>query len=146
MPSNRRSPISRPPITPVPMKTCSAISITLLGSRDKITLTLNNDPAYSQIANRTGLPDYFASVGQGYGYAGHLSAAQAAAEGIASQQADGQDINQRDLNQFAVFNWQHTINPTTTSNVSVGYTKSNLNLTNNNPAYQSVLAAARQLD
>ena len=105
-----------------------------LGSGDKISVTMNDDPAYSQIANRTGLPASFANVGQGYGYAGHLSAAQAAMEGIGTQQQDGQDINQRDLNQFAVLNWQHTVNPTTTSNVSVGYTRSELDLTNNNPA------------
>jgi hypothetical protein len=67
------------------------------GSRDKITLTMNDDPAQSEIANRTGLPAYFASVGQGFGYAGHLSAADASAQGIVSQQVDGQDINQRDL-------------------------------------------------
>lgn len=103
-------------------------------THDKFSLTLNDDPAYSQIANRTGLPNNFASVGQGYGFGGELSAAQAAAEGIGTQQADGQDIDQRDLNQFAVLNWQHTVNPTTTSNVSVGFTKSDLNLTNNNPA------------
>ena len=105
-----------------------------LGPRDKITLTLNDDQANSQIANRTGLPDSFASVGQGFGYTGHLSAAEAATEGIGSQQADGQDINQRDLNQFSLLNWQHEINPTTTSTLSVGYIKFNLGLTNNNPA------------
>ncbi len=105
-----------------------------LGSSDKLSLTLNDDPAYSQIANRTGLPSEYATVGQGYGYAGHLSAAQAAAEGIGTQQQDGQDINQRDLNQFAILNWQHTINATTTSNFSMGYIRSELDLTNNNPA------------
>ena len=50
--------------------------------RDQVSLILNSDPADSQIANRSGLPDEFASVGQGFGYVGHLSAAQAAAEGI----------------------------------------------------------------
>ena len=115
---------------------------------DKLSLTLNTDPANSQIANRTGLSG---DLG-GYGFGGlflsngQLSAptvcildasgitpAPFTATPLTSQQADGQDINQRDLNQFAILNWQHTLNPTTTSNVSVGYTRSDLNVTNNNP-------------
>ncbi len=97
---------------------------------DQISLILNTDPADSQIANRSGLPEEFAPVGQGYGYGGHLSAAQ----GIGSQQSDGQDVNQRDLNQFAITNWRHTINADTVSLMSVGITYSELTLTNNNPA------------
>ena len=105
-----------------------------LGPHDKISMTVNDDPAYSQIANRTGLPDSFASVGQGYGFGGQLSAAQAAPEGIASQQADGQDINQRGPERVRRAQLAAPVNPTTTSNFSVGFTKSGLELTNNNPA------------
>ena len=105
-----------------------------LSKTDQISLILNSDPADSQIANRSGLPDMFAPIGQGYGYAGHLSAAEAASEGIGSQQADGQNINQRDLNQFAITNWRHTINANTFSLMSLGITNSELVLSNSNPA------------
>jgi outer membrane receptor protein involved in Fe transport len=104
-----------------------------LGKSDNISLTLNDDPAYSEIANRTGLPAYYASVGQGFGYAGHLSAVDAAAEGIVSQQAAGQNINQRDANTFSVLDWKHTINADTNSMLSFGYISSDLSLTNGNP-------------
>src|SRR5438270_672433 len=69
------------------------------------TVTLNSTPAHSQIANRTGLPASFASVGQGFGFGGALTAEDAAAAGIVSQQAAGQDISTSDHNQFGVLNW-----------------------------------------
>lgn len=103
-------------------------------SRDNLGLSLNDSPAYTQIANRTGLPDSYASVGQGFGYAGHLSQANALAQGIGTQQADGQDIYQRDANEFAALNWRHTFSSSTSGLFSVGIVHAGLDILNNNPA------------
>src|SRR5207244_2831749 len=102
--------------------------------QNELTLTLNSSPAHTQIANRAGLPDSFASVGQGFGYGGALSAADAAAAGIVSQQDAGQDIGQRDANQFGVLNWRHTYSPRAYSLFSVGLVRSGQDITNNSPA------------
>jgi outer membrane receptor protein involved in Fe transport len=103
------------------------------GNRDHFTLTLNSTPAYTQIANRTGLPAQFASVGQGYGFGGELSAAQAASEGLGSQQAEGQDIYQRDVNDFGVLNYRHTFSDQLSGLFSVGLVHSGQSILNNNP-------------
>ncbi len=103
-------------------------------TRDKFTLTMSTAPANTQVANRTGLPDKYAPYGQGFGFGGALSRSQAALEGIASQEADGQDINQRDSNNFGILQWRHTFNPTTTGLLSFGLQSGKLNVTNNNPA------------
>ncbi len=104
------------------------------GSRDYLSLALNAAPAYTQVANRTGLPAEFAPVGQGFGYAGHLSAADAATMGIVSQEQAGQDIYQRDQNEFGALNWRHTFNDTTSSLVSFGISHSGLDILNHSPA------------
>ncbi len=44
------------------------------GRNDNLSLLLNTAPAQSQIANRTGLPDKYAPVGQGFGYGGARNA------------------------------------------------------------------------
>src|SRR5205085_6787229 len=103
------------------------------GNRDQYTLTLNYSPGFTGIANRTGLPSEFARVGQGFGYAGHLSAVDARAMDILSQQADGQDINQRDSNYFGVAQWRHEINSKLTSVFSLGGLNSEQNIRNHNP-------------
>ncbi len=104
------------------------------GMNDRFTLTANSTPAYTQIANRTGLPDSFAPFGQGYGYGGALSRVAAGALGVVSQQAGGQDINQRDANTFGVLNWRHTFNQNLFSLLSVASLHTGQYLTNNNPA------------
>ena len=102
-------------------------------TRDKFTLTMSTAPANTQVANRTGLPDQYAPYGQGFGYGGALSRSQAALQGITSQEADGQDINQRDSNNFGILQWRHTFNPTTTGLLSFGLQNGKLDVTNNNP-------------
>ena len=102
-------------------------------AKDQFKLTLNSTPAYTQIANRTGLQDKFASVGQGFGYIGHLSASDAATAGILSQDAAGQDINQRDTNDFGVLNFRHTFDNRLSGLVSLGLTHSGQEIKNNNP-------------
>src|SRR5207248_2478328 len=101
---------------------------------DNVSFTLNESPAYTQVSNRTGLPAEFADVGQGFGYAGHLSAADAAAAGIVSQQQAGQDVYQRDLNEFGALNWRHTFNPHLSGLFSVGIVHAGLDILNSNPA------------
>lgn len=109
-------------------------NFTLNGGRhDNVSLTLNESPAYTQVANRTGLPDSFAPVGQGFGYAGHLSRVDAMAQGIASQQADGQDIYQRDQNEFGALNWRHNFNNQVSALLSVGVSHAGLDILNHNP-------------
>lgn len=104
------------------------------GLNDHFSITANSTPAYTQIANRTGLSDYYASAGQGYGYGGRLSRVQAAAQGIATQQQAGQDVNQRDANTFGVLNWRHNFSDTLFSMFSFGSTHTGQYLTNHNPA------------
>jgi hypothetical protein len=104
------------------------------GSSNEFTLTLNDVPAFTGIANRTGLPAKFASVGQGFGYGGALSAADAASMGIASQEAAGQDINQRDANEFGLLQWRHTVNSNLSALVSFGLGFSGQGIRNHNPA------------
>jgi outer membrane receptor protein involved in Fe transport len=104
-----------------------------LSSKDTLGVTLADNPANTQVANRTGLPDSYAQFGQGFGYAGALSRQQALAMGIGSQKADGQDINQTDHNEFGVVSWRRTLSSTTSSFLSVGLVHSGLDTTNNNP-------------
>lgn len=104
-----------------------------LSDRDNLTLTLNEAPAYTHVANRTGLPDSFADVGQGYGYAGHLSRVDAAAAGIGTQQAAGQDIYQRDQNEFGAINLRHTFNDHTSGLFSIGVAHAGLDILNHSP-------------
>ena len=40
------------------------------GAKDEFSMTVNSSPAYTQVANRTGLPNSFAPYGQGYGFGG----------------------------------------------------------------------------
>ncbi|HLJ53876.1 MAG TPA: TonB-dependent receptor [Chthonomonadaceae bacterium] len=105
-----------------------------LGSRDNLSLTVNEAPAYTQIANRTGLPDSFAPFGQGYGYAGHLSRIEAMNAGIPTQEADGQNVYQRDQNEFAALNWRHSFNRSVSGLLSVGVSHAGLDILNGNPA------------
>lgn len=104
------------------------------GGQDNLTLTLNGSPAFTQVANRTGLPDSFPDLGQGFGYAGHLSRVDAMSQGIVSQQVAGQDIYQRDQNEFGALNWRHTFSDKMSGLLSVGVTHAGLDIFNSNPA------------
>ncbi len=122
------------------------------GSRDQIQLTLNSAPAYTQIANRTGLPGRFAPVGQGFGLFGARNAdgsrpdvitdpnnmnfnGNALGAGniqLASQDAAGQDINQRDTNDFGLLSLRHTFSTNVTGLLSFGLIRSGQEIKNNN--------------
>ena len=130
------------------------------GTKDTFTLTLNAAPANTQINNRAGLPAKYADVGQGFGYGGALS--QTGAQALAgtngftnsnigqTQQGVGQDVNQKDNNDFGVLQYRHTFSDALTGLLSLGGARSKLDVTNDNPSiYQSIpgdLFASRQDD
>jgi outer membrane receptor protein involved in Fe transport len=100
---------------------------------DVFSLIVNGAPARTQVANRTGLPAKYANVGQGFGFGGALSEAAAAAQGILSQDAAGQDIFQKDQNAFGVLQWRHEFDDQLSSLLSFGLDQSKLDTLNNNP-------------
>ncbi len=110
------------------------------GQHDQLTLTVNSTPGYTQIANRNGLPSRYAGVGQGYGYGGAQDAGatttlpDGTVAPLLSQQADGQDINQRDSNEFGILNLKHTFNPHFNGFIAFGASHSGQEIRNNNPA------------
>jgi len=104
-----------------------------VGSRDALTFTINTAPARTEIANRTGLPDRYKNLGQGYGYAGALSAEDAAAAGIVDQERAGQDVYQKDNNTFTALQYRKQFSDSVTGLFSIGYSKSKLDILNNNP-------------
>ena len=128
--------------------------------KDVFTLTLNAAPSTNGIANRTGLSDKYAGVGQGFGFGGALSRADA--QGLVgtagytnsnvgqTQQQANQDVNQRDRNDFGILQYRRTFNDRLTGLLSFGGARSKLDLSNNNPSiYQSLpadLFASRQDD
>jgi outer membrane receptor protein involved in Fe transport len=120
-------------------------------SKDTFTLTLNAAPGKTGVANRTGLPDKYAGVGQGYGYGGAVSQADALASGnpflAVTQEEAGQDINQKDDNRFGVLQYRHTFTDKLTGLLSLGGTRSKLDVTNDNPAvYQDLTTLGSRPD
>ena len=104
-----------------------------LSDKDSLSFTAATSPSQVQIANRTGLPLKYAPFGQGFGFLGQLTQAEAEAEGIPSQEADGQDDIQRDRNDFGVIGWRRNISPNLTSFLSFGLEHSGLDTVNHNP-------------
>ena len=101
-----------------------------ISDKDDLTLTVSDNPATGEIANRTGLPGFYAPYGQGYGFLGM----DPASSGLPSQQADGQDDYQNDHNEFGVLNYLRTIDSHTQARLSFGLTHNGLDILNNNPA------------
>lgn len=97
---------------------------------DSLSLMLSGNPANTQVANRTGLPSSYAPFGQGYGYGG----AQGPGSGLLTQQQDGQDIFQRDRNEFGVLNYLKKIDSNTEARFAFGLTHNGLDVLNHNPA------------
>ncbi len=115
-----------------------------LGANDQLDLLLEDAPATSQIANRTGVSDKYRDVGQGYGFGGARdpdgtvpnadpTLLGGATDVLPSQQSDGQDAYQNDENQFSVLNYRHGFSPTLTGLASAGFIRSRLDVRNNNP-------------
>ncbi len=112
--------------------------------KDTFTLTLNDAPGRVQVANRTGLSNRFAGVGQGFGYGGTVSRADAQSSGnpllAVTQDAAGQDINQRDNNRFGILQLRHLFSDQLTGLISLGATRSSLDVTNRNPGFYNDLS------
>ena len=110
------------------------------GPQDQFSLTVNSTPGYAQIANRTGLPSRYANAGQGFGYGGAQNAdsTMTLPDGtvvpLISQDAAGQDINQRDSNEFGILNWHHRFNSHFNGFLAFGMSHSGQEIRNNNPA------------
>jgi outer membrane receptor protein involved in Fe transport len=114
---------------------------------DTLTLTLSRTPDTQQINNRTGLPASFAQAGEGFGFLGMRNAdgsrpdvtSQTAgllgAQGMVlpSQQADGMDINQSEVSEFATFSWRRNFGKRVTGLLAVTSLHSGQDVTNNNP-------------
>ncbi len=123
----------------------------LPSSKDTFTLTLNAAPGRTGVANRTGLSDQFAGVGQGFGYGGFVSRADALASGnpalALSQDAAGQDITQKDNNRFGILQYRRAFSDQLTGLLSFGSTRSQLEVTNRNPGqYQDVSTLGQRPD
>ena len=117
------------------------------GPSDTLSLLLNTAPAQTQVANRTGLPDKYAPVGQGFGYGGARNADGSEAGTapdptvvgsqvlpITSQQGSNQDVYQNDENRFGVFNYRHSFGGSLTGLLSLGATSARLDIRNHNPS------------
>jgi outer membrane receptor protein involved in Fe transport len=117
-------------------------------SRDAFTLTLSNNPAELEIANRTGLPGRFAQVGQGYGLFGLRNAdgtrpdvtpetaglLGAETLPLPSQQAAGQDINQDEINEFATLNYVRRVSSRDSAQMALTFLHGGQEVSNRNPA------------
>ncbi len=126
-------------------------------SNDQFTLALEDAPASTQIANRTGLGSQYASVGQGYGFGGARNPDGNIGAGfvpnadgttplggdafpLGSQQDSGQNIYQHDENQFSNLNYRHSFSGGLTGLFSYGATRSRLDIRNGNPAAPALSA------
>ena len=117
-------------------------------SRDAFTLTLSEAPDTEQIGNRTGLPSTFYDAGEGYGFLGFRNADGTIAQTgvinpgglgsakmvLPSQQQLGMDINQSEVNEFAILNFVRHQGKADTAEMALTLLHSGQNLTNNNPS------------
>ena len=123
------------------------------GARDQISLTLNSAPAYTQIANRDGTAHRLSArrAGlrpvRGAQRGRHAPRCRHRSQPIPtstptrwarrlsnwlSQGAAGQDINQRDTNDFGLLSLRHTFSSTVTGLLSFGLVHSGQDIKNNN--------------
>jgi hypothetical protein len=116
-------------------------------ARDDLALTVSGNPNYLQIGNRTGLPSSFYDAGEGYGFEGQRNAdgtrpastivvpgalgSQKIALG--SQQQDGMDIDQREIDEFGVLNYRHRFDQRDSGQLAVTILHSGQDVSNNNP-------------
>ncbi len=131
-----------------------------LSSKDSLTLTASNNPNQMQIGNRTGLPDSFADTGQGYGFLGLRDAngnevgvnssnsnlLGAAPEKLGSQQADGMDINQTEVSEFATLQYRRKTNATDSAQLAITALHSGQSVFNNNPTVDATTLMTEHID
>jgi outer membrane receptor protein involved in Fe transport len=115
--------------------------------KNEFTVTLSENPDASQIGNRTGLGPSFADTGQGYGFLGlrdanglipNLTAANSNLLGsqkmvLQSQQQEGMDINQTEVNEFGILDFNHKFGANDKGQIAFTYLHSGQDVTNNNP-------------
>lgn len=101
-----------------------------MGEHDRLNLILSNNPARSEVANRTGLPSFFATAGQGYGFGG----LQGPSSGLLTQQQAGQDDYEKDGNSFGILSYRHDFSSATKARMAFGLVYNGLSVLNNNPA------------
>ena len=119
----------------------------VMGDGDQFSLVLNTAPGQTQVANRYGLPDKYAPVGQGYGYGGARNAdggeagvtADPAVLGsqtlkIASQQGAGQDVTQNDENSVGLLSYRHNFGGALTGLLSASASSARLDIRNHSPS------------
>jgi outer membrane receptor protein involved in Fe transport len=116
--------------------------------KDVLTATVSHNPNVYQNSNRSGLPADFTDVGQGFGFQGlrnangkrpDVTADNTGALGsqeipLPSQEAAGQDINTREMNEFATLSWRHQIDQRDSALLALTLLHSGQDVTNNNPA------------
>jgi len=115
--------------------------------RDTLTLTLSSNPSTLQINNRTGLGASFAAAGQGFGFLGlrnrdgsrpdvtqdNADALGAQSLLLPSQQADRQDITQREVNEFAILAYNRQLSSRDSGQLAVTFLHSGQDVRNQNP-------------
>ncbi len=115
--------------------------------KDAFTVTLSNSPGSTQISNRAGLPASFAAAGQGFGLFGLRNAdgtrpdvtpensglLGAAPTLLGSQQQAGQDINQKEISEFATLNYNRKIGKNESAQLAMTFLQSGQDVTNKNP-------------
>jgi outer membrane receptor protein involved in Fe transport len=131
-----------------------------LSTVDNLTLTASNNPDRLQIGNRTGLPSSFAAAGEGYGFLGLRNAdgtesglnssnsglLGSGTEKLASQQADGMDINQHEVSEFATLQYQRHISDTDSAQFAVTALHSGQTVDNNNPTVDATTLMTEHID
>lgn len=131
-----------------------------LSRADNLTLTASNNPNAMQIGNRTGLPESFVQAGQGYGFLGLRDAngqetglnssnqnlLGAAPEKLVSQQADGMDINQQEVNEFATLQFRRHVSDTDSAQIAITALHSGQTVDNNNPTVDATTLMTEHID
>lgn len=115
-------------------------------ARESLTLTLSQNPDALQISNRTGLPSYYGSVGEGYGFLGLRNADGTEAVGtnsgllgaqrlvLPNQEQAGNDINQDEVSEFAVLDYHRVLSKEATAQIAATLLHAGSSLWNQNPA------------
>ena len=131
-----------------------------INDQKSLTFTASNNPDRMQIGNRTGLPAAFAQAGQGYGFLGlrnadgsetGVTAANAGLLGsqtikLASQEAAGQDINQKEVSEFATLQFQQKSHSGDQSQFAVTALHSGQTVNNSNPFVDATTLMTQHID
>ncbi len=112
--------------------------------KDRLSFFVSINPAEAEVGNRTGLPDSFSAVGQGFGFLGMRnkdgSRPDAGNGGLGSdslllpsQQQAGMDINKREQNEFGTLSWRRQVDDKTVGLLGLVFLHSGQDVWNKNP-------------